>query len=127
MIAQCILNGAHSQELAGDYLSDGNECPSGAAKEAVVARVDAHAGLTKNDNYMVATNSQGQVFVPGPHKGLFHHVSSGQSVDVNSLFNQNPLFNECRLTNRLCLARANCADPRNFGKGELAQANQRDV
>jgi hypothetical protein len=58
--------------------------------EAVIARVDGE--MTKNDNYLVATNSLGQVFVHGPHKGPYHHVTSDQSVEVSSLFNQNPLF-----------------------------------
>jgi hypothetical protein len=86
------MNDASSYYLSGYVVPIPVQHGFTAIGEAVVARVDTNAGLTKNDNYLVATNSQGQVFVHGPHKGLFHHVSSGQSVDVNSLFNQNPLF-----------------------------------
>jgi len=34
--------------------------------------------------------SGGQVYFTGPFKGFGHHVWSGQSVPVSSLFNQTP-------------------------------------
>jgi len=54
----------------------------------VVARSDA--GLTKNYNYVFATSSNGAVMFNGPYTGFGHHVSSGQSVAINSLFGQTP-------------------------------------
>lgn len=56
--------------------------------EFVVARSDG--ALTKNYNFVFGTSSDGTVRYNGPYKGFGHHVSSGQSVDVNSLFGQTP-------------------------------------
>jgi hypothetical protein len=56
--------------------------------EMVVARSDA--GLTKNYNFVFATSSGGAVMFNGPYTGFGHHVSSGQSIAVNSLFGQTP-------------------------------------
>ena len=58
------------------------------AGELIVAR---NAGdLTKNYNYVFAVSSAGNVYFSGPYRGFGHHVYSGQSVEVNSLFGQNP-------------------------------------
>ena len=56
--------------------------------EALVARTDG--ALTKNYNYLVAVNSAGLVHLAGPYKGYGHHVSSGQTIQVSSLFNHTP-------------------------------------
>jgi hypothetical protein len=56
--------------------------------EMLVARSDGFT--TKNYNYLVATNSAGSVFFTGPYKGYGHHVTSGQDIQVNSLFGQTP-------------------------------------
>lgn len=56
--------------------------------EMVVARSDA--GLTKNYNFVFGTSSDGSVRFNGPYTGFGHHVSSGQAVNVNSLFGQTP-------------------------------------
>jgi hypothetical protein len=58
------------------------------AGELLVARADG--SITKNYNYLVATNSAGEVFFAGPYKGYGHHVNSGQAIQVNSLFGQTP-------------------------------------
>jgi hypothetical protein len=57
--------------------------------EMLVARSDG--ATTKNYNYLVAANSAGQMYFAGPYKGFGHHVTSGQTVAVNSLFGQTPL------------------------------------
>ena len=57
--------------------------------EMVVARNDGN--LTKNYNYVFGVSSSGDVYFSGPYKGFGHHVSSGQSIEVNSLFGQTPL------------------------------------
>lgn len=57
------------------------------AGELVVARKDGD--LTKNYNFVFAVSSAG-VYFSGPYKGFGHHVTSGQSVEVNSLFGQTP-------------------------------------
>jgi hypothetical protein len=56
--------------------------------EMLVARTDGV--LTKNDQFVFATSSNGGVCFAGPFKGYGHHVSSGQQVDVSSMFNQTP-------------------------------------
>jgi hypothetical protein len=57
--------------------------------EMLVARVgDA---LTKNDQFVFGTSSNGQVFFAGPFKNFDgHHVSSGQQYHVTSMFNNTP-------------------------------------
>jgi hypothetical protein len=60
--------------------------------EMVVARFDN--GLTKNYQFVFGTSSNGQVCYAGPFKGFGHHVSSGQSVAVNSLFGNTPFSNQ---------------------------------
>ncbi|MDX1250928.1 MAG: hypothetical protein IDH49_01475 [Gammaproteobacteria bacterium] len=61
------------------------------AGELVVARSDGN--LTKNYNYVFGVSSVGNVYFSGPYKGFCHHVISGQSVEVNSLFGQTPYGN----------------------------------
>ncbi|MBI1731756.1 MAG: hypothetical protein HYR49_03170 [Gammaproteobacteria bacterium] len=60
--------------------------------EMVVAR--SGASLTKNYNFVFATSSNGNVMFNGPYTGFGHHISSGQSVAVNSLFGQTPFTNK---------------------------------
>lgn len=59
--------------------------------EMLVARVDGPT--TKNYNFVFATNSDGTVQFAGPFKGFGHHVNSGQSIPVNSLFGNTPFSN----------------------------------
>jgi hypothetical protein len=56
--------------------------------EMLVARADG--ALTKNYQFAFGTSSNGQVCYCGPFKGHGHHVSSGQAMPVNSMFNQTP-------------------------------------
>ena len=56
--------------------------------EMLVARIDG--ATTKNYNYVFGTNSNGNVQFAGPFKGFGHHVTSGQSIPVNSLFGNTP-------------------------------------
>lgn len=56
--------------------------------EMLVARLAG--SLTKNDQFVFGTSSNGQVCFAGPFKGYGHHVSSGQQVAVSSMFNQTP-------------------------------------
>ena len=58
------------------------------AGEMVVARSDGN--LIKNYNYVFGVSSDGGVYFSGPYKGFGHHVTSRQSVEVNSLFGQTP-------------------------------------
>jgi hypothetical protein len=58
------------------------------AGELVVARSDGN--LTKTYNYVFGVSSAGDVYFSGPYKGFSHHVTLGQSVEVNSLFGQTP-------------------------------------
>jgi hypothetical protein len=46
--------------------------------------------ITKNYQFVFGTSSNGQVCFAGPFKGNDHHLRSGQSVPVQSLFNQTP-------------------------------------
>ncbi|MBS0374923.1 MAG: hypothetical protein JSR73_10090 [Proteobacteria bacterium] len=48
-------------------------------------------GMTKHYLYGFGTNSAGQPVIAGPHKDFEgHHVSSGQTFAVNSMFAQSP-------------------------------------
>ena len=58
------------------------------AGELVVARNDGN--LAKNYNYVFGVSSEGDVYFSGPYKGFGHHFSSGESVEVKSLFGQTP-------------------------------------
>ena len=52
----------------------------------MVARADGT--LTKNYQFVFAMSPERQVYLVVPFKGFGHHVSSGQQVSVESLFNQ---------------------------------------
>jgi hypothetical protein len=57
--------------------------------ELLVARVES--GTTKNYQFVFATSSDGTTYFAGPYKEFVgHHVTSGQSVPVNSLFGNTP-------------------------------------
>lgn len=56
--------------------------------ELLIARTES--AKTKNYNYVFATSSDGNVYFAGPFKGFGHHVTSGQSIAVNSLFGNTP-------------------------------------
>ena len=56
--------------------------------ELLVARVES--GTTKNYQFVFATSSDSSVYFAGPYKGFGHHVASGQSIPVNSLFGNTP-------------------------------------
>jgi hypothetical protein len=60
--------------------------------EMLVARVDG--ATTKNYNFVFATNSGNSVQFAGPFTGFGHHVNSGQSIQVNSLFGNTPFSNK---------------------------------
>lgn len=65
-----------------------NSLVGSVAGELIVARSDGD--LTKNYNYVFGVSSGGDVYFSGPYKGFGHHVTSGQSIEVNSLFGQTP-------------------------------------
>jgi len=57
--------------------------------ELLVARVES--GTTKNYQFVFATSSDRNAYYSGPYKGFKdHHVESGQSISVNSLFGHTP-------------------------------------
>ena len=57
--------------------------------EMLVARADDD--LMKNYLYVFAHNSEGAVFFTGPYKNFAgHHVDSGQSFPVGSMFGNTP-------------------------------------
>ena len=60
--------------------------------ELLVARVES--GTTKNYQFVFATFSDGKVYFAGPYKGFGHHVATGQSIPVNSLFGNTPFSNK---------------------------------
>ena len=60
--------------------------------ELLVARVES--GTTKNYEFVFATSSDGTVYFAGPYKGFGHHMASGQSTPVNSLFGNTPFSKE---------------------------------
>ena len=76
------------------YYVSGYVTPQGLAQgltvggEMLVARTES--ATTKNYNYVFATSSDGNVYFAGPFKGFGHHVTSGQSIAVNSLFGNTP-------------------------------------
>ncbi len=56
--------------------------------EMLVARTDGAS--TKNYIFVFATNSSATVQFAGPFTGFGHHVTSGQSIQVNLLFGNTP-------------------------------------
>ncbi len=56
--------------------------------EMIVSKNDGN--LTKNYNYVFGVSSEGEVYFSGPYKGFGHNVSSGDTVEVSSLFGQTP-------------------------------------
>lgn len=82
------MPGVSSYYVSG-YTSGQSTLPQGfTGGELVIARADG--ALTKNYQFVFAVSSEGQVYFTGPFKGFGHHVSSGQQVSVESLFNQTP-------------------------------------
>jgi hypothetical protein len=59
-----------------------------AGGEMLVAR--SSDAITKNDQFVFGTSSNGQIYFAGPFKGFGHHVGSGQHVEVSSMFNNTP-------------------------------------
>ena len=59
------------------------------AGEMLVARVDGN--ITKNYQFVFAVSSDGAPHFAGPYKAFSgHHVMSGHSIPVNSLFGHTP-------------------------------------
>ena len=77
-----------SSYYATGYNNPGENYVGFAAGEMVVARSDG--SLTKNYNYVFGVSSDGSVYFSGPYKGFGHHVTSGETEEVNSLFGQTP-------------------------------------
>lgn len=82
------MTGVSSYYATGYVSSHVNSSDHLIVGEMVVARSDGH--LTKNYNYFFGVSSDGGVFFSGPYKGFGHHVSSGHTVEVSSLFGQTP-------------------------------------
>lgn len=82
------MTGVSSYYATGYTDTQVNSSVGLAAGELIVARSDGD--LTKNYNYVFGVSSGGDVYFSGPYKGFAHHVTSGQSVEVNSLFGQTP-------------------------------------
>jgi hypothetical protein len=79
-VASYYVSGYVSPQALTDGLTVGGEM--------LVARVES--GTTKNYQFVFATSSDGNVYFAGPYKGFGHHVESGQSIPVNSLFGNTP-------------------------------------
>lgn len=82
------MSGLSSYYATGYTNAQVNSAVGLVAGELIVARSDGD--LTKNYNYVFGVSSAGEVYFSGPYKGFCHHVNSGQSVEVNSLFGQTP-------------------------------------
>ncbi|MCG7997342.1 MAG: hypothetical protein JAZ06_18215 [Candidatus Thiodiazotropha taylori] len=82
------MTGVSSYYATGYTNTQVNSTVGLVAGELMVARSDGD--LTKNYNYLFAVSSGGDVYFSGPYKGFGHHVTSGQPVEVNSLFGQTP-------------------------------------
>ena len=80
------MTGVSSYYATGYTNTQVNSTVGLVAGELIVTRSDGD--LTKNYNYLFAVSSVGEVYFSGPYKGFGHHVTSGQSVEVNSLFGQ---------------------------------------
>jgi len=79
-VASYYVTGYASPQALKDGLTVGGEL--------LVARVES--GTTKNYQFVFATSSDGTAYFAGPYKGFGHHVESGQSIPVNSLFGNTP-------------------------------------
>jgi hypothetical protein len=79
-VASYYVTGYASPQTLKDGLTVGGEL--------LIARVES--GTTKNYQFIFATSSEGTVYFAGPYKGFGHHVASGQSIAVNSLFGNTP-------------------------------------
>jgi len=82
------ITGVTSYYVSGYVTSQANSSGLAVAGEMLVARVDGAA--TKNYNYVFARDSKGYALFTGPFTGFGHHVFSGQSVQVSSLFGSTP-------------------------------------
>lgn len=82
------MTGVSSYYASGYVSSEVNSTGIVVSGEMVVARSDGH--LTKNYNFVFGVSSDGGVYISGPYKGFGHHVSSGHTVEVSSLFGQTP-------------------------------------
>ena len=82
------MTGVSSYYVSGYVSSEVNSSGNVISGEMVVARSDGH--LTKNYNCIFGVSSDGGVYFSGPYKGFGHHVSSGDTVEVSSLFGQTP-------------------------------------
>jgi|GEM_PF-1739663 len=79
-VASYYMSGYVTPQVFSNGLSVGGEM--------LVARTDG--ATTKNYNFVFATNSGGIVQYAGPFTGFGHHVTSGQSINVSSLFGNTP-------------------------------------
>jgi hypothetical protein len=79
-VASYYVTGYASPQALKDGLTVGGEL--------LVARVES--GTTKNYQFVFATSSDGTAYFAGPYTGFGHHVASGQSIPVNSLFGNTP-------------------------------------
>jgi len=68
----------------------GQPLPIGVTVGGEMLAVRTGVAITKNDQFVFGTSSNGQVCFAGPFQGYGHHLRSGQSVPVHSLFNQTP-------------------------------------
>lgn len=82
------MNGVSSYYISG-YVSP-QIAPGDMTVGGELLVVRSNDFITKNYNYLVGTNSAGDVFFVGPYKGFGHHVTSGHAMQVNSLFGQTP-------------------------------------
>ena len=83
-VASYYVSGYVTPQVLSNGLSVGGEM--------LVARTDG--ATTKNYNFVFATNSGSNVQFAGPFTGFGHHVTSGQSVEVSSLFGNTPFSNK---------------------------------
>jgi hypothetical protein len=83
------MRGVRSYYISG--YTTGQSLPTGfsAGGEMLVTRTDGP--LSKNYQWAFGVGSEGTVAMIGPFKDFAdHHVSSGQPVSVESLFNHTP-------------------------------------
>ena len=82
------MTGVSSYYATGYIETQVNSSIGLVAGEFIVSRSDGD--LTKNYNYVFGVSSGGDVYFSGPYKGFGHHVTSGESVEIKSLFEQTP-------------------------------------